>query len=448
MKIRTKLILSMSILISFILFVLFFVTHVQFYITRDYAYFEKKAIFESLREEFQQYYTSHDESWEGVEHNKFAHTQHFVEIALVIDGEAIYQKGQLQHEDIREGGFPLVLHANDQKIGRIYVMNESQYKTYEFRSMWYGIFPNILLVSLLFTCIAALATILLLSWRLTVPISRIIKGIDMIKNSKPEVALPVHRKDEFGKISRALQEMNVSLASHEQSRKQLLSDVAHELKTPLMIMQGEMELAQELETSLSSEKISSLLDEVLRLNRLVHDVLDLSRLEAGGAELRPTTENIVAIMEGLIEKTQFLAEDKQIRLSMPISEDVIEVSIEKHRIVQALYNILINAIHYTNNGGQVQIHIERVQKDRQVEYVRITIKDNGIGIPEEDLPHIFNRFYRADHSRTRPNGGTGLGLAIAQQNILVHQGWIEVSSKAGEGTAFLIFLPLVFSQLS
>lgn len=158
--------------------------------------------------------------------------------------------------------------------------------------------------------------------------------------------------------------------------------------------------------------------------------------------LRPAAENIVAMLEVLIEKTQFLAEEKHIRISMHASEEIIAVPVEKHRILQAFYNILINAIHYTEHGGQVLIQVEQVyQPDRRMDYARITIEDNGIGIPEEGLPHIFNRFYRADHSRTPTNGGTSLGLAIAQQNILLHQGWIEVQSKAGKGTAFAVFLP-------
>ncbi|MBB6674489.1 sensor histidine kinase [Cohnella nanjingensis] len=443
MKIRTKLILFTSILITFILFCLLAVTHIQFYIVRDYAYLENKAVFKSLQDEFQQYYAHHDESWEGIQNSSFEHSPPFVEIALVVDGDQLYQKGQLSLENIMEGGFQLKIHSNDRVVGKLYVMNESQYKTYEFRSIWYNILPNIILVSLLITGVAAVFIIFLLSWTLTVPIRKIIKGIDTVKMGEPEVILPVHRKDEFGAIARALQEMNDSLANLEQSRKQLLSDVAHELKTPLMIMQGEMELAQEMETTLSSEKISSLLDEVLRLSRLVHDVLDLSRLEAGGTELRPTTENIVAIIKGMVEKIMFLAEDKQIGVSMHISEGVIDVSVEKSRINQAIYNILINSIHYTNQGEQVQIRVARIyHAARQSKYACITIEDNGVGISAKDLPHIFNRFYRADHSRTRPSGGTGLGLAIAQQNILVHQGWIDVQSEVGKGTTFLIYLPI------
>ncbi|WP_246120276.1 sensor histidine kinase [Cohnella terricola] len=433
----------MSILIVFILFSLLAVTHIQFFIVRDLAYYKDKVAFKLLQEEFEQYYADHNDSWEGVHDEQFEHSRGFAEIAMVVGGKTLYQQGRLDIEIMQADGFHISLHEHDQKIGRLFVMNDSQYKTYEFKNMWYNILPNTLLVSLLLTAVAALGIIFLLSWRMTRPIRKIVAGIHGIRQGDANVIFPVRRKDEFGAISRALQEMNQSLASAEQSRKQLLSDVAHELKTPLMVIQGEMELAQERDVPLTPEKLSSLLDEVLRLSRLVHDVLDLSKLEAGGTELRPTAENIVEMVSVLIEKTQFLAEDKHIGLSMHASEDVIEVSVEKSRILHALYNILINAIHYTNEGGQVQLHVERMYSpDLQDEVVRIVIEDNGVGIPQEDLPHIFNRFYRADHSRSRPNGGTGLGLAIAQQNIVVHKGWIEVRSEAVKGTAFSVFLPI------
>ncbi|TQK74035.1 two-component system sensor histidine kinase BaeS [Brevibacillus sp. AG162] len=445
MKIRTKLMLSMSILIVFIMLSLLAITHIQFYIDRDLVYLEEKALFDSLRDEFEQYYVNHGESWDGigVQAGAFEHSRDFVEIGLVIEDKMLYQQGSLHLRDLRDQGYKLTLYGhNEQKIGRLYVMNDAQYKTYEFKAMWYSILPAIARVSILFTCLAALVTIFILSWRLTRPIREIIKGIDLIKGGKQEVSFPIHRKDEFGAISRALQEMNDSLTTLERSRKQLLSDVTHELKTPLMIIQGELELAQDTGIALSIEKQSSLLDEVLRLTRMVNEVLDLSKLEAGGTKLYPKTENIVMILNQLVEKTQFLAEDKHIRLTTHISEEVIEVSVEKQRILQALYNLLINALHYTNQEGYVKLHVDRVyRQDRQNEYVRIVIEDNGTGIPEEDLPLIFNRFYRADHSRARPSGGTGLGLAIAQQNIFVHQGWIEVQSTVGKGTAFSVFLP-------
>lgn len=442
MKIRSKLLLSTGILVLFILFCLFAVTQIQFYIIRDYAYEADKASFTALKEEFERYYAEHEESWAGVSEAALKHSAPFLEIAMMADGETLYRKGALSFSGIAEGGTQLKLFWNEREIGKLYAMNERQVKTFEFRSLWYGILPNITLVSLLLTCTAALIMILLLTWTLTYPIRKIVAGIDSMKKGKPEVALPVRRKDEFGKISRALQEMYDSLTSLEKSRKQLLSDVAHELKTPLMIIQGELELAQELEAPLSPDRTSSLLDEVLRLSRLVHDVLDLSKLEAGGTELRKTTENMTAMVDELVEKIQFLAEEKQIEITVQAGKNRIDASIDKQRILQALYNIMTNALHYTDSGGRVRIRIDQVRHASQHgEFVQIIVEDSGYGISEEDLPHIFNRFYRADLSRARSNGGTGLGLAIAQQNILLHQGRIDVQSQIGRGTSFTILFP-------
>jgi len=243
-------------------------------------------------------------------------------------------------------------------------MNERQSEIYALKNMWYGIFPNIIGVSLVVVFFAAILIILLL----------------------------------------------------EHSRRQLMSDVAHELKTPLMIMQGELELAQELEQPLSLEKQSSLLDEVLRLSRLVHEVLDLSRLEAGVVGLHPTAIDIAEVVEEVVRKTHFLAEDKQIEVTLERSAEPVPILADKSRIVQALYNLMANALQYTEAGGRVQVRMERrPAEDAERSSVCISIADNGIGIAAADLPHIFNRFYRADSSRTRSSGGSGLGLPIAHQ---------------------------------
>ncbi|MFE5322250.1 sensor histidine kinase [Paenibacillus sp. NPDC056579] len=460
MKIRTKLMLSMSILIVFIVMCLFFVTHVQFYIVRDLAYWDEKEVFTGLSQQFEEYYAAHGDSWEGLDRGMgvstdrdagaaaaagtFGNERFFPEIALVHNEQLFYKKGRLELREMRDEAFPLFLKADGKPIGHLYVMSDRQLKTYEFKTMWYGIIPSIARVSLLLTGLVAMIIIFLLSWRLTSPIRKMIKGIDAIKRGDSEAAVfPVRRKDEFGAISRALRDMHESIESLERSRKQLMSDVAHELKTPLMIIQGELELAQELDRPVDQARIASLLDEVLRLTRLIHEVLELSKLEAGRMELRSAAENLADVAEGVIDKVRYLAEDKQIDISLHSPDEPVLAEIEKHRIVQALYNIVSNAIHYTEPGGRVRIGVERQYRaDSRKEYALLTIEDTGIGIPAGDLPHIFNRFYRVDDSRTRHGGGTGLGLAIAQQNIMLHKGWIDVHSEVGRGTTFLVYLPM------
>lgn len=159
MKIRTKLFLTMSVMIVLLLLFLLVVTHAQFYISRDFAYLEDKAAFESLKKEFEQFYRDHGNSWEHVGDARFEYSAPFAGIVLSADGNFLYQQGKLSADELRNDGYKLVLASGDKRIGRLYVMNDSQFKTYEFKKMWYGILPNIGIASLLFTFVAALLTI-------------------------------------------------------------------------------------------------------------------------------------------------------------------------------------------------------------------------------------------------------------------------------------------------
>jgi len=442
MSIRTRLKLALGALVIVIMLCFLLVTRVQFYLLRDAAYWADKPAFAALQQEFEQFYREHGGSWRGAADHPFQTVDPFPQIRLVVDGETFYRKGDLSADILRSEGYKIILYADDAKAGRLYVMNERQSDIYALKEMWYGIFPNIIGVSLVVVFFAAISIILLLTWRLTLPIRRIVADIQAMKNGEPPAFLSARRNDEFGEISQALKDLHASVTRLEQSRKQLMSDVAHELKTPLMIMQGELELAQELEQPLSPEKQSSLLDEVLRLSRLVHEVLDLSRLEAGVVELRPIPIDIAEAVEEVVRKTRFLAEDKEIDVTLERSAEPVPMLADPSRIVQALYNLMANALQYTEAGGRVRVRVERkLAEDTKRSSVRISIADSGIGIAASDLPHIFNRFYRADSSRTRSGGGSGLGLAIARQIVSAHGGTIEVDSEQGRGTTFFVTLP-------
>lgn len=224
-------------------------------------------------------------------------------------------------------------------------------------------------------------------------------------------------------------------------RKDFIANVSHELRTPIAMLQGYSEAIVDdvAESKEEKNELAAIIhDESLRLSRLVNELLDLARMEAGHIELRIESLEIETYVQRITKKFQGLADENKIelRLSMHLSEA--KAIFDADRIEQVITNLLDNAIRHTNEEGYVQITIDANESEFQV-----TISDSGSGIPDEDLPFVFERFYKADKSRTRNKEkmGTGLGLAIAKNIIDAHHGTIRVKSKLQQGTTFTFHIP-------
>ncbi|WP_275125030.1 MULTISPECIES: ATP-binding protein [Anoxybacillus] len=222
-------------------------------------------------------------------------------------------------------------------------------------------------------------------------------------------------------------------------RKDFIANVSHELRTPIAMLQGYSEAIVDDIAATDEEKkelAKVIYDESLRMGRLVNDLLDLARMEAGHLTLHHEQVPLKPYIERIIHKFQALAKEKGVRLFVDMNDERI-VSFDPDRIEQVLTNLIDNALRHTGEGGEVRVIV-----DGDEERVRISVQDSGSGIPEEDLPFVFERFYKADKARTRGRSGTGLGLAIAKNIVEAHKGTITVHSKLGEGTTFTFTLPL------
>lgn len=222
-------------------------------------------------------------------------------------------------------------------------------------------------------------------------------------------------------------------------RKDFIANVSHELRTPISMLQGYSEAIVDDIASTDEEKkdIAKVIhDESLRMGRLVKDLLDLARMEAGHITLNLEEIQLSDFVEKVSRKFQGLAKDKDISLLTDVHITEPAHIIDPDRIEQVLTNLIDNAIRHTSENGSVVISV----KD-QLNGVIIDVKDSGSGIPEEDLPFVFERFYKADKARTRGRAGTGLGLAIVKNIVEAHKGKISVHSKVNEGTTFSFFLP-------
>ena len=224
-------------------------------------------------------------------------------------------------------------------------------------------------------------------------------------------------------------------------RSDFIANVSHELRTPIAMLQGYSEAIIDDVVSSEEERnemIKIIYDESQRMGRLVTDLLDLARMESGNITLYKDIVPITPVFERITQKFVQAAKEKKIELKYSSTfDDNIQISLDEDRIEQVLTNLIDNAIRHTQENGTVEVIV-----DQQVSYARIQVKDNGAGIPKEDLDYVFERFYKADKARTRGKGGTGLGLAIAKNIVEAHKGRITVESEVDVGTSFIFFLPL------
>ncbi|WDL95389.1 sensor histidine kinase [Alicyclobacillus sp. ALC3] len=305
------------------------------------------------------------------------------------------------------------------------------------RSMTFAIVWGMLLATAV-----ALTLGYFLSRRLTSPLHRLSQAILQMGRGDWDVPVNISGRDEVGQLAKAFHQMRDQLRTGEHVRKQLVADVAHELRTPLTILEGQLELVQQGLKSASPETFVPMLDEVIRLSGLVEDLHQLSLADAGQLTLNRQRTDLTDIVQRVVENFSLEAESRQVDLAMHVEDSADldkpagEILGDPHRMTQVLVNLVDNALTHTPSGGRVTVTLSSAANT-----VTVAVSDTGPGIAPEHLPHVFDRFYRADNNRSRTTGGMGLGLAIAKGFAEAHGGTIEVASTVGVGTTFTVVVP-------
>ncbi|WP_051251450.1 sensor histidine kinase [Paenibacillus harenae] len=277
---------------------------------------------------------------------------------------------------------------------------------------------------------------------LTLPLKKLIAAIERVAQGDLNVKVAVDTKDEYGKVAQTFNDMTFRLREAEEARRRLVADVAHELRTPLSVMQLKLENAQQAGQDIPPEMLLRLHDEVIRLSLLVEDLHVLSLAEAGRLTLDRKPLDLTARLEQIVDDVKMEAEENGLAICLSSNTKPVIAMADARRITQVFINLLTNAIRYTPEGGKISIIIEDNVMDQNAVYACVSIIDTGIGIPAEELPHLFDRFYRVEKARSRHTGGTGLGLSIAHHFVKAHSGFIRVTSQPDEGTTFTVYLPL------
>ena len=278
----------------------------------------------------------------------------------------------------------------------------------------------------------------LVSRMLTNPIRRITGTAKQIRDGDLSARTGLRGDDEIDQLGETFDEMATSLEKDMKHEKRLTSDVAHELRTPLMAMLATVEAMQDGVYPTDNEHLETVASETRRLARLVQQMLDLSRMENHTAPMNLEPVDIVELVRGIVgaQEPLFDQRDLRLRFADETQGKAPLLELDPDMITQAVINLMSNAMRYTPEGGWVVVSVTLDRK-----HVMISVSDTGIGIAKEDLSRIFGRFWRADASRAREAGGLGVGLAVTKQIIERHHGFISVESELEKGTTFTIHLP-------
>jgi len=268
------------------------------------------------------------------------------------------------------------------------------------------------------------------------PLSHIMTAVDAVAEGDLAARVPENAPGEFGRLARRFNHMIAELERAGQQRRNLTADVAHELRTPLHVIQGNLEGLLDGVYAPTPEHITATLDETRLLARLVADLQTLTLAEAGQLPLHPQWVLAADLLADVVTSFEGQAAEAEVSLVVAPVAPGLSLYVDADRLDQVLSNLVSNALRYTPAGGSITL-----EAARQPGSVRLRVADTGSGIPPEALPFIFDRFWRGDRARSRQDGGSGLGLAIARQLVQAHGVVIQAESQPGQGAVFTIDLP-------
>ncbi|HEY5729757.1 MAG TPA: ATP-binding protein [Anaerolineales bacterium] len=300
-------------------------------------------------------------------------------------------------------------------------------------------FNEALLYAVISAMIAALTLSYLFSRSVVAPVLAMSHATQRIADGRYDERVRAFGDDELSQLATRFNQMAEKLDQVEAMRRQLIGDVSHEMRTPLTAIKGSMEGLMDGVLPANDETFQQIHAEADRLNRLVDDLQELSRVEAHAYQLDVRSLDVSSLVQTVTNRLAPQAQSKRISLDFELTPDLPPVLADEDRIIQVLTNLTGNALQYTPEGGRITITAKQVDDETQ-----ISIRDTGVGIPPEHLSHIFDRFYRVDKSRSRQaGGGSGIGLTIARALVEAHSGRIWVESDGENGSTFFFSLPLV-----
>jgi len=388
------------------------------------------------------YYLGHNSSWDYVQSTvtdtaRFSGT-HIILVAVngTVVGDSKGEFLGLNYTGSQQN--PIELALGNRILGSFYMIPDpdAEENVAPFLRISASINRSLLVGGSLAIAIALVLTFFL-SRRITSPVRVLATAARRLGRGDLSQRVQVQGQGEVAELARAFDTMASNLEHTEQLRRNMVADVAHELRTPLSNIQGYLEAIRDRVMKPNAATIRSLNEEAALLSRLVNELQELSLAEAGELKLAFQAEDVAKLVRQAVSPWQPKMAAKEISLSLDLPDGLPLVKIDWQRVNQVLHNLLENAVAYTPKGGSISVAAAELDG-----WVEVSVADTGEGIPAEDLPNIFERFYRVDKSRARVTGGSGLGLTIARRLIEAHGGRVTVESKLGKGSCFSFTLPV------
>ncbi len=333
----------------------------------------------------------------------------------------------------RVNNYPV--HYQFREVGRVEIGYYGPYYFNDTDLAFITTLNRILIGVAVITLLFALGAGMMMARNLSSPIARVIAAADKI--AKGDLGDRIRESSDIREINQltgAINELAASLQNQEMLRKRLTADVAHELRTPLATVQSHLEAMIDGIWPADQARLKSCHEEIERIARMVKDLRRLAKYEGEELELHESSFDLGALVRGIA--LNFEPEFKAKGVALELRTEAEPIRADRDKLSQVAVNLIANALKYTNPGGKVTVETGRTDAD-----LMLKVSDTGIGIALEDLPYIFERFYRADKSRNRLSGGSGIGLAIVKAIVDAHRGRISVESELGSGTAFTVFFP-------
>jgi signal transduction histidine kinase len=353
--------------------------------------------------------------------------------SLVADTLSVNPSGQLSPEDLPQA---IPLQVSGRTVG--YLLTEggmvfSPGDEANLLSRLNRVVGTAGLIAVLFS----LALALLLSNQLIKPIRALTQAASRLARGDLTQRVEVRGDDEISALARTFNQMAASLQQAETSRRAMTADIAHELRNPLAVQQAHLEAILDGIYPATPENITPILEQNRLLSRLVEDLRTLALADAGQLSLEKTPTDLQNLIERVADRFRPQATGQEIEIKVSPLQRCSPVPVDPGRMEQILGNLLSNALRFTPHGGHIEIAL-----DCTPQWIHLSVRDSGPGIPEDALPHLFERFYRADRGRSREEGGSGLGLAIARQLARAHGGDLIAANHPQGGAIFTLRLPL------